>query len=386
MPVVTNRIEGFDLARALAVMGMVVVNFASMMKVDEYPMIWLGTVVDFIYGRAATVFVILTGISLCLMAGKRKARDGGPQLKLYLLKRSLLLLVVGSLLSFIWEADILHVYALFLAAGVWLSDCSMRALRRLIFASTVISIPVSAWLTLWYDFANGDWFVGGQHWSAQLFIDYFTSRYYPFFPWITYFLFGLLLGRLEMADRLDHRRWAAVGAVVCISIEVFSAAMMAWVDRQNWDIEGNGWIVFLRSEAFPVTPLFMFSSGAGALCIICLCRLALERQPAAQCLAPVLAFGRLSLTVYVAHLLFGYFLTQWIVKNSGTPDAVHMLNASGFICWAGICASAFWLRCFRRGPLESVFHRLAGGGASGNSRHRMHAAKTTLPDQVLTHD
>jgi uncharacterized membrane protein YeiB len=272
------------------------------------------------------------------------------------------------------------------AIGAWIANCSTKVLKSLALASAIISIPVCAALTVTYDLADRISFVDHQHWSARLLLDYITSPYYPLFPWITFFLFGMLLGRSERANGLNYRRWAAVGALVCIVIEVFSAVMMAWVGRHIWDIEGNWWIVWLRSEAFPVTPLFIFSSGAGALSIIALCRLVLRRQVLARCLEPVLAFGRLSLTLYVTHLIFGFFLTQCIIKNNGTPDAMFMLNSAGLFCCAGILASALWLRWFKRGPLEALFYRLAGGYLFIRLPHRKRPVAATLPDRVLIHD
>lgn len=361
MAVDRSRIEGFDMARAIAVMGMVVVNFSALMEIEVYPVGWIGVAVDFIYGRAATVFVILAGASLSLMADRWANRSDPPGLKSYLMKRGALLLLAGTVLSYWWEADILHVYALFVALGAWITGLSTRVLGRLTLVSAFISVPVCTALVVSYDLMDGIPFVDDQHWAVRLFLDYATSRYYPLFPWITFFLLGMVLGRLDKADRSNYRLWAAMGVLVCVAVEVFSAAMMAWVGQHDWEIEGNWWIVFLRSEAFPVTPLFMFSSGAGALAVIGVCRQALQRRTLVRCLAPVLAFGRLSLTYYVTHLIFGFLLIRWIIIYNGTPDAAYMLNAAGLFCCAGISASALWLRWRKRGPLEALFYRLAGG-------------------------
>lgn len=53
------RVPGYDLARAMAVLGMVVVNYTSMLEVSQYSPAWLEPVIDFLYGRAAVVFVML---------------------------------------------------------------------------------------------------------------------------------------------------------------------------------------------------------------------------------------------------------------------------------------------------------------------------------------
>ena len=54
-----SRIQGFDLARALAIFGMIVVHFALVMSGEQREPAWLRTVLDLIDGRAAALFVIL---------------------------------------------------------------------------------------------------------------------------------------------------------------------------------------------------------------------------------------------------------------------------------------------------------------------------------------
>ena len=54
-----QRIEGFDLARAVALMAMIIVNYTSLMQIGTFSPPWIDRSVDFVFGRAATVFVIL---------------------------------------------------------------------------------------------------------------------------------------------------------------------------------------------------------------------------------------------------------------------------------------------------------------------------------------
>jgi hypothetical protein len=68
-----RRIPGFGVARAFAIAAMILVNFDVIMEARAGPMPWTAAVVEFLYGRAAATFVMLAGVSLSLMAGRRRS-------------------------------------------------------------------------------------------------------------------------------------------------------------------------------------------------------------------------------------------------------------------------------------------------------------------------
>jgi len=62
-----GRIEGYDLARALAILGMVVVHFALVMsseRADEGG--WASKLIQLLDGRAAATFMVLAGVGITL--------------------------------------------------------------------------------------------------------------------------------------------------------------------------------------------------------------------------------------------------------------------------------------------------------------------------------
>ncbi len=61
---VPSRVAGYDLARAIALLGMVFVNFRYLMDTDEYESIWLLQLSDWLDGRPAVTFIILAGIGM----------------------------------------------------------------------------------------------------------------------------------------------------------------------------------------------------------------------------------------------------------------------------------------------------------------------------------
>jgi len=354
-----SRIDGLDLARAIALMGMVLVNYKAYMQVGTLSPLWLNSLVDFIFGRAATVFVILAGISVTLIFRRTGSPGSGNGFRRYLLRRGILLLAAGSCLWHWWAADVLHFYALYIALGAFLVAWPERRLWLLTIVIALISLPVCAQLTVIYDF--GDHLAGldGRAWGLRLAADYLVSNYYPVFPWFGYFLVGLLLGRREPVNRSFHWRLLLTGLIICTIVETISAGVLTWLDQQDVEVQGHWGLAFLRSEAFPVTPLFVISSGAGGLAVIGLCRLAAAWVGRSPFVFPLYCFGKLSLTLYVGHLLWAFGFVFGIEALGGHVGQIEMFASVGVFCLAGIGFAMVWCRYFKRGPLETLFYRIA---------------------------
>ena len=103
----TDRLHGLDLARALAVFGMVLVNFQIPLSRGGGPL-WLERFGEAFQGRASALFVILAGAGVALMT-RRDATRG----RKLLLARALFLAFVGYCFALIWIGDILHYYAFY---------------------------------------------------------------------------------------------------------------------------------------------------------------------------------------------------------------------------------------------------------------------------------
>lgn len=371
-----RRLHGFDVARALAIGAMVVVNFDVIIGDCAIPVKWITVAIESLYGRAAATFVMLAGVSLALMTNRTRFAIAEPPLASYLLRRCALLLVTGLVLSIWWTADILHFYAFFISTGIWLLDRTDACLRCLLAVALCISIPVCAALTVVYDQYDLLPFMEKLGWSVRLLPDLVTSPNYSVFPWMTFFMIGLLLGRKSASGPAFFRRCAAVGAVSCIAVELFSAMMVFWAESRDMEIMGNIWLTFIRSEAFPVTPLFIFSAGASAMAVISLSMVLSTPAGNARFVLPAAAFGRLSLTMYVTHLVLAGAVRTWLDTTLFSITTWHVIFAAILFCCLGICFAVIWLRFFRRGPLEMLFHRFSMG------LHQRHFPRLSCPGSV----
>ena len=71
---VNKRIIGLDVARCLAIFGMVIVNYREALGEPEDGPAWLVSFSSNIEGKASATFVVLAGIGLSLLFSRRKGK------------------------------------------------------------------------------------------------------------------------------------------------------------------------------------------------------------------------------------------------------------------------------------------------------------------------
>jgi len=142
-----KRIIGIDVARALAVIGMIIVNFKIVF--GENGTHWIKSIASVFDGKAAATFVVLAGIGLALMTNSSIENNDLPKLKIArnrILKRALFLFIIGISYIQIWPADILHFYGIYMVIILLLLSRSKRTI--LISAiSIIIAFPIL--MTFW---------------------------------------------------------------------------------------------------------------------------------------------------------------------------------------------------------------------------------------------
>jgi uncharacterized protein len=355
----TNRIVAYDRARALAIIGMIFVNTRTIMSIRAIDPRWMNTLIDFITGRAAVVFVMMAGAGM-VMAYDRSSDEKKPLLKKRMLIRAALLYMTGLLLMKVWWADILHYYTAFIIGGVILIEKQTHHLQKLLTIIIAVCIPICALAT--YESEGGE--LMGTYLTQEplpSIVNYFfLGQYYPVFPWFCFFLTGMLLGRLERSPAKWKYQIIFVGSsILLIAVECLSALLNAETTAGQWiDIDAPLWRAFSLSEAFPVGPLFVFSASASGLALIALLRLLPERSPASRHVAPMVAFGRLSLTFYISHILIGHAYYQWVVSHHGMVLSNRIFVFMMVFILAGIGFANLWMRHFQRGPLETALNEL----------------------------
>ena len=355
------RIGGLDIARALAIVGMVLVNFELAMGAERSGPPWLRTLAALFHGRSAALFVILAGIGASL--GARRAR-GSPdpvlrrQARATLARRALFLFVIGWAFFALWPADILHYYGVYLAIGSLVVFTPSRRLLALAAGALAVSLvfivgfdPLARWNLADYSYRGLLTPVG---FVRNLLLDGF----HPVFPWVAFYLFGLWLGRTDLQDP-RWRRTLTLAAATAVAV----AETLAWIvvgpkGATRADLSSDSWRWLFSVEPLPPLPMYVLAGAATATLVLCGAIWLGAHLP--RCVrTPLESTGQLALTIYLAHVLVGM----------ATLDALGRLEDQS-LTWAVLTSLAFsvlaiagawaWRRRFARGPVEALLRRVAG--------------------------
>lgn len=358
------RIAGYDIARALAIISMVFVNYRlALVSPDYQGRHWFLWLTELFPCREAAMFVILAGIGTSLAAW-RTTQDGRREPVLgarwRIIKRALVLLALGCLNSLIWNADILRFFAIYMLVGAILLFASSKCIG---WAIGIFTVAFPLLLT----FMNYD---AGWRFETMDYLQYWTfhgvlkglffNGHHPLIPWMSFYLTGMYLGRLDLVkDRPLRHRAMLVSASIVVTAEVVSLALFKWLHLAFPEVPLIELEAIIGRQPFPPMPLFVLQAGATAVFVIALCIEVTSRIEYTQWPTPLIYLGEVSLTVYVAHAWIGLgILVPFGSIENSTP--VFAASAAGVFLAAAIVFAILWKRSFRKGPVEWLLRRLAG--------------------------
>lgn len=377
-----GRIDGVDLARAVAVLGMIAAHF-NPGQLDQGD--WLRQIVS---GRSAVLFVVLAGISVVIAAG---TADGGrprPGARAGLAVRAAALFVLGLALSALGTTvkEILSVYAVLFLLATMLFTAGVRTLLTLAGVLAVAG-PFASFLLRSGPLPPG---VPGRtpQPGALLSLDGLADTAtgllldgpYPVLTWLPFLLVGMALARSGLRDvRLPGRlvvggvvlavvatasSWVVTGPLgafrtAALATGTSEAEVRAVAASPLGAVPTEHPAYLLITSPHSGSPLEIAASTGLALAVLGAC-LALGRC-APELLAPLLATGRLALSVYAGHIL--------LIAAIGLPGMVALLTDQGYgLLLLTLLATPLlalgWTTWAGRGPLE----RLVSAMVSAASR------------------
>ncbi len=334
----STRIVGLDVARSLAILGMVLVNFRGKVHPEIEGFTRLAWILDRMEGKWAAVFVVLAGVGIGLQAKAAKTALQRTHLRRSLLIRSAALLLLGVLHQHWWTWDILVFYGVYIA----LSILFLYAPSYVLWASIVAMLFGCGW----------QWM---HHVRPQL--DFWTLRgatgkllmwgNHPVLPWFSLVLFGLWLSRLDLRSSRVRIRLLIIALLVLAGSELANLYV-----RAGGNLGSDPPILdMLRTWPRPTRPGFVVSGMAFAtVAIMASIELALGREE--RGLIPAMrASGQLALTLYVAHVP----AVLVPLAHGWNPTGLVGLMTYGLAFYAvGLTGSLWWRRRFERGPLEGL--------------------------------
>ncbi|HCH23630.1 MAG TPA: transporter [Oceanospirillaceae bacterium] len=343
------RLHGLDLARYLAFIGMVIVNFSVVMGAEDSPG-FVGALVSSFQGRAAATFVVLAGVGLGLSINKGSFEGA----LLLTSKRALFLFIVGLINMLVFPADILHYYAFYFFFGILLTRYSSGLLWCIILALNIASLVLIMTLDFeqGWNFATLDYL---DFWQPAGFVrNLFFNGWHPVIPWLGFFLFGLILSRMSLSNKTTQVRLLLGGSLVFVVVELSSQQLKQIL------ADNEALTILVATDAMPAMPLYTIAGMSMACIVISLCLMLGERLAASQLLRRLSAPGKQTLTLYIAHILIGMGIldTMGMLAEQQTPTTA--LTSALLFSIACLIYANLWQAKFSRGPLEGLMRKLTG--------------------------
>ncbi len=347
-----ERVPGYDVARAVAICGMVLINFGVYLlgpprgTPGEVVLRWLAHVPG---GRASSLFVTLAGVGIARMAYGDVSRA-----RRTLLLRAALLLGLGAInLALGWWIDILHFYACYLAiAAVFFLRASPRALLASSIALGVLGGVIAFALPEDQRLEVGRFSIEG------ILRDALIDGIHPVVPWLAFLLFGMWLGRLDLRLPALRRRVLARALGVFIATELASVALCSLTVRDQSIAIGP--LLGLVHTDWSPSPLYVLSALGTATAVIAIAHELVDRAPK-QALVRLLGnAGQLSLTLYLVHAHLAIGIPRYFLAVADTFSIEAMLAYWMAFVVVVLPLAALYRSRFRRGPVEWLMRVLTG--------------------------
>lgn len=384
-----KRILAVDALRGFAVMGIILLhniehfNYYSFPEAPSPFMKSLDTSLwNFLFfsfsGKAYAIFALLFGFTFNLQS--HSAAKRGEDFKNRYMWRLLLLLGFGFINSLFFPGEILVLYAIL---GFILVPVRHWTNRSLLVLAIILMLQPLDWIKVFMGLSDpsyapeqmiyslGDVYpqLGGDSFWEMIKANFVAGQlaslnwawcYGRVFQTCSLFILGMLLGRLgyfRFATDDEQKRSARFWIrMLCVSLPLavvlyyFKELVFACVD-QKLVLESLKTILNSWYNLF-----FMFSMVAAFLLLYWVNEGRIQRI-----LAP---YGQMSLTDYITQSVIGSFLYY------GYGLELHKVCGTTYSLLIGICFlilqvifAHWWFRHFKRGPLETVWHKLTWLGS-----------------------
>ena len=310
--------------------------------------------------RFAATFVLIAGIGVSLFTQRARASNNGADIRharIVLLRRGTLLYFLGYFVQWIWPGTILFYYGAYFIIAAAVFAWSTKRLIVLGGASIIIAAGLSWWrASQLLDGNNTRWLSPSPNSPRNLLIRTFVDYTHPVFPWIAFFVAGILLGR--HIHRLTEIRLRLLFASILIMLATHAANFLFTPSSQISDRD------FVLAKLLSTQPLdrgILFSLGTLTTAVVALCLISLVVDRASHLgLTQLLArAGRMTFSVYLLHVVFFNLVVHRLHWVGGTGLDTALVLSLLFYVVALMLASG-WNKHFGLGPAERVYRAFGG--------------------------
>ncbi len=357
-----ERLPGPDVVRAIALIGVVVMNYHGYLIFRGDGRIPDSTVLERFFDpftgplstRFASTFVLTAGVGITLLT-RRVVANGGPseitEMRWRLVRRGIVLYVLGEFLDVIWRGTIIVYYGAMFVVAAALFTLATRWIVAIGVAAAAAGWGIATW-SFWQieDGQNVAWLTQPGRDSIRRYVfDVMVNGTHPLLPWLVFLCAGIVIGRC--LDAPAWRRWSGALGVVLFAI---ATAVSQLADTPFTD-------QLLSRHPFDRGLVYVASALGTSLIAFASISWLADRASgsAAAVVDPLRRAGQMTLTLYIAHILVFNLFVDWF--DLIQPDGLRTALTFALAFWVvAIAAGALWHRRFGRGPVERVYRALGG--------------------------
>lgn len=387
-----DRFEGVDLARFVALIGMMCAHLLPAGSAPVVERLW--------EGNPSTLFAVVGGISIVLATRKQLSRGEVAAARRSLLARAVVVLAIGVVLALLspYIIVVLVYYGTSMIATIPFLRVRSRWLLIAAGALALIGPLANAGVRDVLGTDNEGLSIGPAAFAepAVVLRTVVVTGMYPVITWLGYMLVGMVAGRLLLRARTRGAEgrlaaWFAgigtaalavsAGLTAIVDLAVARPRLLSWgnsaelVDRYIYSssrgaARGVEWWDFAMATPHTGTTPDMVR-GVGAALLVLAAALAIMTHAAPvlrRLLRPAVAAGAAPLTLYTLHVVAAgsagvLFLAVAENPAAGVPWWVQSPAILACHLLGALLLGALLARLGRRGPLESLAGAAAGWAA-----------------------
>jgi uncharacterized membrane protein YeiB len=204
-------------------------------------------------------------------------------------------------------------------------------------------------------------------WTLKGFIrNTFYNGWNSIFPWIAYFFIGMYLGRLNWSDSTTPKKVLLIGSSVyfiTFLIQSYATSM-----TQNKDL-----LFYLTADYLPPFLPFMLGTASFGLILISIFIFIGNKIGETKIARILSSTGQMTLTHYIAHLVFGLLILSIITGKTLSYDLLKEIPTNPIIIltftiiyFLFSCSFSYlWTKKYKNGPLEILMRKISDGQKNG---------------------
>jgi uncharacterized membrane protein len=357
------RLIGVDVARGLALLGMIAVHIFDTLHGNNTP----SKTHQVMAGHALATFVFLAGVSLTFITKRSRTGSLLPDAAA-LTTRALIITLIGLTLNSALDPDIdviLPYYGLMFLLAIPLLRRSSPVLIA-ISIGLVLLAPLVVLASFTTDLPDDEPTLAALIHPVELFSPLLVTGSYPIVAYMAFICVGMVIGRLDLSNRLLAVRLTVGGAVLAAGSWLLSTLILFQLgglqhlrtaappkvspqEAQNiilWEPDTvSSWWWLVERAPYTTTPFRMVHDLGVAMAWLGLSLLITRSRLASRALSPLAAAGAMTLTLYTGHV---------VVLEASSFLEDNPIQLFLVLAYVALSFAALWRQGGRRGPMEAA--------------------------------